>query len=407
MPKIRIKGIGPIVDTGDIELSPVMLVIGRQSSGKSTFMKILCFCRWLEKRIMLDDVGMLRKYTHYNRFIKELKNFHRLDDIFFSKDSCISYDGDGVMIELTDITKNVKIKKKPSFKAVRYNTKISYVPSERNLASVIQNIDKTYRASDYDAIFNYLLEYQEAKQMYDFAHPLRMPFDDSINYYFDKASERDHVVLKSVGKEISPRFASSGVQSALPLSILVDYVSRQVGHTPNSSVTDITSLVAKLMLEKEKENITSDDVLRVSKLYQYSSAQLYIEELEENLFPESQFAMVRHVVKSIRQAQEHSVKGMQSYVVMTTHSPYVLTSLNVLMKAAQANELKGDIPLIFQDSIVPVNWFSAYCMTEEGKMEDIVDHEYKFIMGDYLDSLSDEISELSSTLDDVIYGIEA
>lgn len=77
MSKIRIKNIGPIVDTGDIALSAVMLIVGKQSSGKSTFMKILCFCRWIEKRIMLDGENLLKKYTHYGRFLKELKKFHR------------------------------------------------------------------------------------------------------------------------------------------------------------------------------------------------------------------------------------------------------------------------------------------------------------------------------------------
>ena len=52
MATIQIKNIGPITDTGIIPLTSVMLVIGKQSSGKSTFLKILCFCRWMEKLIM-------------------------------------------------------------------------------------------------------------------------------------------------------------------------------------------------------------------------------------------------------------------------------------------------------------------------------------------------------------------
>lgn len=52
MATIQIKNIGPITDTGIIPLTSVMLVIGKQSSGKSTFLKILCFCRWMGKLIM-------------------------------------------------------------------------------------------------------------------------------------------------------------------------------------------------------------------------------------------------------------------------------------------------------------------------------------------------------------------
>ena len=53
MASLHIKNFGPILDSTKIELTPLMMLIGRQSSGKSTFMKVLCFCRWIEKKIIL------------------------------------------------------------------------------------------------------------------------------------------------------------------------------------------------------------------------------------------------------------------------------------------------------------------------------------------------------------------
>ena len=41
MATIQIQNIGPIVDTGVIELRAINLFIGKQSSGKSTLLKIL------------------------------------------------------------------------------------------------------------------------------------------------------------------------------------------------------------------------------------------------------------------------------------------------------------------------------------------------------------------------------
>ena len=184
-----------------------------------------------------------------------------------------------------------------------------------------------------------------------------------------------------------------------------------MGKVPKSSLTDLTSLVAKIVLDDENKEISADDVIKGTKMYRYKFAQLYIEELEENLFQKSQFAMVKEIVKNIKKAYERS--GANSYVVMTTHSPYVLTSLNVLMKAAMAEEMKRAKVKKLDEKMenmleyaIPISWYSAYCMTDEGKMENIVDDEYHFIMGDYLDSLSDEISELSSELDEMIYGNE-
>lgn len=43
MQTIEIRNIGPLAETGVVPVSQVMLLIGEQSTGKSTFMKILCF----------------------------------------------------------------------------------------------------------------------------------------------------------------------------------------------------------------------------------------------------------------------------------------------------------------------------------------------------------------------------
>lgn len=159
------------------------------------------------------------------------------------------------------------------------------------------------------------------------------------------------------------------------------------------------------MLDEDKKDISADDVKTVSKMYKYKFSQLYIEELEENLFPKSQFAMVKNIVRCIKKAYE--VSQEMSYVVMTTHSPYVLTSLNVLMKVALAKKMGIEAENNrLAEYAIPLEWYSAYCMTDEGKMENIIDEEYHFINGDYLDSLSDEISEISSELDEKIYAYE-
>lgn len=98
MATIRIQNFGPIKDTGLIQLSEIMLIIGRQSSGKSTFMKVLCHCRWVEKRIMTRIDNIVQVYTHNKRFATELKQFHRVDEMYFQDNTSIEYDGDVVSI---------------------------------------------------------------------------------------------------------------------------------------------------------------------------------------------------------------------------------------------------------------------------------------------------------------------
>ena len=45
MASLHIKNFGPISDSTKIDMAPLTVLIGRQSSGKSTFMKVLCHCR--------------------------------------------------------------------------------------------------------------------------------------------------------------------------------------------------------------------------------------------------------------------------------------------------------------------------------------------------------------------------
>jgi predicted ATPase len=48
-----IQNIGPVRNV-EIELNKINIVIGPQSSGKSTIAKIISFCQWVEKRFILD-----------------------------------------------------------------------------------------------------------------------------------------------------------------------------------------------------------------------------------------------------------------------------------------------------------------------------------------------------------------
>lgn len=74
MATIHIKNVGPLKDTGEIALNKLLLIIGKQSSGKSTFMKVLCHCRWVEKTLMVDDDSSAKDYDKEHLFLDSLKD---------------------------------------------------------------------------------------------------------------------------------------------------------------------------------------------------------------------------------------------------------------------------------------------------------------------------------------------
>ena len=131
MASIRIKNIGPLKDTGVVTLTHIMLVIGEQSTGKSTFLKIVSFCRWLEKKAMLGE-----KMDEPRRMLQE---FHNLSNEYFSEDSFFEYKSEAVTIVLQGFS--IKLTPTKRLEKVRHNTKLSYIPAERNLLSVIPRIE--------------------------------------------------------------------------------------------------------------------------------------------------------------------------------------------------------------------------------------------------------------------------
>ena len=166
MATIHIKDVGPLKDTGIINLTRITLLLGPQGAGKSTLMKILCYCRWIEKEIMLD-ARKANHYTRYKRFIKLLMKFHRLSSDFFSSDSARTYIGENIELYWQGIdSQNVRIEPilepphnpKESILKTPHNPKISFIPAERNLVSAVSNIDKSYRSNPWeDSLFNFIL----------------------------------------------------------------------------------------------------------------------------------------------------------------------------------------------------------------------------------------------------------
>lgn len=429
MQTIEIRNIGPLRETGIVPVSQVMLLIGEQSTGKSTFMKVLCFCCWLEKQVMIGGDSIVSKYTHYYRFWNELKKFHHFNDDFLSDSSYIKYDGYAIQIEMRGKKRNARILRKPNFAEIRHNLKISFLPSERNLLSSIQNIENLYRSKDVDMLFNYILEWGEARSQFNVEHPLDLVFVEKMKYHYD-AKNGDILTLADGHSKIKPYYASSGVQSALPIQVLATYLAGEVGTSAKISpveylkqstlLTDskidvkvLSAVLSEMLRSKDTskpigikeipasvENVLNNLLNRSS----YRSFHMFIEELEQNLFPKAQFDLVKMLVGLLKK-MEQKPTGYTSTVFLTTHSPYVLTALNVMMLASIAYEKSPDRvrEIGLEDNVLPKGAYSAYCI-KDGCFENIVDEEYGFIKGDFLDSVSELVDNYTFELNSIIYG---
>lgn len=385
MASLHIKNFGPISDSTQIEITPLMIITGRQSSGKSTFMKVLCFCRWIEKKIMLSTEDIEDQYTHQNRFINELKSFHRLNDEYCRSDTELKYDGDTISIEYAGTNSDAKIIRKKSFIEKRYNSKLCYIPAERNLVSAIRNVDKAYKDTERDVLFNFIYEWDEAKAPYTSTHPLKLSSTGDFSYVNKSGAD---ILVRKDGSETPAFYASSGMQSIMPMDVLTNYV------------TDCVGGKASLSMHERNEISKINDRLALRRLT-YQSAQLFIEEPEQNLYPESQKLVIMNVVRLVKKALEKGAE--QSMALMTTHSPYVMSVVNVLLMAATVTEKGLKQNVINEDYILPASSISGYYINKQGIFQNILDSEIPMLNGNYLDGVSDWVDDNISNLNTILF----
>ena len=401
---IHIKHVGPLKDTGEIALNKLLLIIGKQSSGKSTFMKVLCHCRWVEKTLMVDDDSSAKDYDKEHLFLDSLKTFHRFNPDFFSSDSYIKYDGDYITIEQNGDEADAVITRKESFEDRRYNTKLCFIPSERNLISAVKNLDKTYKATELDVLLNYLLEWDEVKDYYSTKNALRLSVARNIHYYNDGGA--DFIYLSQNGKKLPVFYASSGVQSAMPIEVMIDRYSAVVGEKASLSKHDWRHIFDEMKDSNIAQNVLTT---KANKAY-YQSVQFFIEEPEQNLYPLSQKDLLLNVVKHLVAANRNEKASPRSMVVMTTHSPYILSVLNELMAEAKLydkhyeNYIEGVDDFVNYDCYMSPDYYSAYYINDNGTFENLIDSELPMISGVELDGVSDWVEERISKVNNFIYG---
>lgn len=156
MAQLIIKNIGPIKDI-DITLNKINVIIGPQSSGKSTINKIACFCSWVEKKVSLDQ--SFDYFMKDNNFLENLVTFHKLEG-YFSSNSEIRY--------TSEVIKYIFVYNKqiPTFEWVNQydyiRTKISYIPAERNIVSMIADWKQVNLPKN--NIFNFMSDWNMARR---------------------------------------------------------------------------------------------------------------------------------------------------------------------------------------------------------------------------------------------------
>lgn len=366
MAKLKIKNFGPIQkgfseNDGFLEISPVTVICGNQATGKSTIAKLYSIFSWLEKAVVKAGIGIISE--DIDDFVSLCKP-HRIDEYFNAKTE-IHYIGTACEFIYQNSKFTPKVKDFGNSLSQYKRPKIMYVPAERNLLTSIEDAENIKNLPPMLSIL--MDEYEKAKKASktgEFDLPI-----SNVKLIYDKNTLTMKVLTEN-NKSISIYSASSGIQSVTPVSIVSKYITEEVSSNFLKNIQKLSANERKQIKELIKKDVKDDEIsqLLISSFDQLIYGKILneditknlenllhyffntcfiniVEEPEQNLYPQSQNKILYELLECKNNCIENKL-------LITTHSPYILSYLTQSAKAAELLE-KG-VPEKEIQKIIPV-----------------------------------------------------
>jgi len=319
MKHLIIRNLGPISQT-DVCLERINLIIGTQGSGKSCLLKTASYCSWVEKRI--EYTQNIERYENSDVFIKELVTFHRLEG-YIKQDTFISYESDFMRFSYDERKFSFEWKDRWNYR----RSKISYIPAERNLVSVIPNwFEVKFEKNN---IQDFMADWSEARTGFEKDTSV---LSLGVAYRYDKKTDSDIIDVEGNGP-ISLSCASSGLQSLIPLYIHLSYLLDGVaenGEKGHQKINLGRQMEMSALFEKMTGEYSNTKGLAGKSIEEIAAIRdnyvnndhydLFVEEPEENLFPTTQVHLTRWLIEKLNRLERNTL-------FISTHSPYILSTL--------------------------------------------------------------------------------
>lgn len=380
--KLTIRNFGPI-DNVELELKRFNVIIGEQATGKSTVAKVLAVCRYfsylIDGGIMGDNFEQGLGDWGLAEFIKE-DSFIRYecDDYIFSAKRKVDKDLDpktGEMIfviaffetelkAISDKFKNllkeleiINPNNTEGYGYVDFNWKIPtsffqndvapvlsnpfYLHTERGLQSIF-SLGKNSIQNIADSLFNHYANLDLIAR--NFINDIII---EPLNILYKNVDGRGYIKQEDKHDFLALNNSASGFKSAIPIVLVIKYY---------------TEIKKKLKT-------------------------FIIEEPELNLYPSAQKEIINFLADK--------VFNFNNRVLLTTHSPYILTSLNNLMYAYEVgkNEPEEVSNIIDKKYWINPEEVSAYKLLKDGTCENIIDRDEKLIKAEKIDEVSGFLNE--------------
>ena len=405
MRKLTVKNFS-VIKEAELEFGKITVLIGPQSSGKSLLCKLAYF---LSKEVLDIAVGRAMNEFEFSTFEGEVGNrfFEWFPMRGWGADSwIISYVSAGYEAVLSGVAGGSRplvfhLTFNEAFR-LEYRRQLSnarpwakgiiqgafgklmgrawwesatYIPSER---SYFVDTQKGYRllGSQPDPIASRFAEL----------------YADSLNPEILKSRLSAHLHGELVRGGDSWLFAFSDGR-VLPLNLL-----------STGSKELLPLLCALEFYVSKRREITQSDEYGSSLEDDARFDEFFVEEPEAHIFPKEQYEIVRYFAEIVND------ETLKPAITITTHSPYILTAFNDLIKAGLIAAERPDKTSEVEKVIPRQYWikpgdFAAYAFDgKDGILRPILDKETKMINGDILDDISSNIADQFGQLLEIQYG---
>lgn len=441
MSVLKVSKFGPI-DKLKMDVNKNLnIVIGPQASGKSTIGKVLYFCKKIRDYYIdyiLQDAIFIQTHPNelYINFLKYLrKNFMGcFGTTKHMEPFMISYaydEGDSLNIRLRD-----------GYALFKFSYQM-----ENEIRSSLLAVHEIYKGHhlqnemDYVANFNSRMQLKtEIKTHFTQLAYQIFGTDEDVIYIpagrsllsvlSDQLDVIDISILDLPMKEFIERIRSTRARFGTKLESVVDnYLKTVQGQIKNTDINLAKELIkhilkAEYVNDTDGEKLYFDDSRWVKLIYGSSGQQeslwillllfvvilenrkafIILEEPEAHLYPIAQ----RHIVELIAL----TINSSGSNFFVTTHSPYVMSSINLLIQSAIVENqiaLKNEEPVVKKQFRISPQKVVSYKIMETTAFElkNIVDKSSGMIESTEIDTISEWINSDTEKLDEmeIKYGL--